>query len=410
MLLKLKIPLNPSEPLLLGVSGGADSVALLDALVQLGYRPYVCHLNHQWRGAESDADAEFVRALAGHYDLPATIESISNLVGAPFRARPGDGGRARKGAPTEDAARQARLAFFESVATRTGIRTLALAHTADDQVETFLLRLLRGAGTAGLVGMWTERQIGALRIVRPLLEVRRAEIIEYLKSRRLSWREDASNADRRFLRNRIRHELLPLLERDYNPGIRDVLLRTAEVLRAEAEGDPIAVERRAIRQLLGEVNFAQVETLRQLAMGDEVSLPGGVIVYRDYNGLKIADAVEPVKGRWAFNLDGETAVPELGVHFAVGGEGERFDADALGDGLFVRTWQTGDRFQPLGMISEKKMQDFFVDEKVPRRQRGRVPLLCVADGRIAWVVGHRIAEPFKVTERTHRVLRIGVRG
>ncbi len=407
--------LSPNEPLLLGVSGGADSIALLDALVQLGCRPHVCHLNHQWRGAESDADAEFVRTLAGQHGLPVTIES---------RAVAGD----------EDAARQARLAFFESVAARSGIRKLALAHTADDQVETFLLRLVRGAGTAGLVGMWTERQIGALRIVRPLLEVRRAEIIEYLKSRRLSWREDASNADRRFLRNRIRHELLPLLERDYNPGIRDVLLRTAEVLRAEAEGDPVAAERRAIRQLLGEVSFEQVEALRQLAMGDEVSLPGGVIVYRDYNGLKIADAVEPVKGRWPLNLAGETVILGLSVTVTVGehsgtvpcacradsaqagtpvppsGTEERFDADALGTGLFVRTWENGDRFQPLGMTSEKKLQDFFVDEKVPRRQRGRVPLLCGADGRIVWVVGHRIAEPFKVTEHTQRVLRIGVRG
>jgi len=134
MLANLQL-LTQGEPLLIGVSGGADSVALLDALVQSGYRPQVCHLNHQWRGAESDADAEFVRELAGRYGLPVTIES---------RAVAGD----------EDAARQARLEFFESVAARTGIHTLALAHTADDQVETFLLRLLRGAGAAGLVGIW----------------------------------------------------------------------------------------------------------------------------------------------------------------------------------------------------------------------------------------------------------------
>lgn len=361
MLSKLQLKVLPAEPLLVGVSGGADSVALLDLIVQSGYRPHVCHLNHQWRGAESDADAEFVRTLAGKYGLPVTIES---------RAVAGD----------EDAARQARLEFFQSIA----IPTLALAHTADDQVETFLLRLLRGAGTAGLGGMLPERRFGTLRIIRPLLNVRRAEVIEYLKSRQLTWREDTSNADRRFLRNRIRHELLPLLEREYNPGIRDVLLRSAEIFRAEAEGDPVAAERRVIRQL----SFEQVEALRQLAT---------------HHDWKIAPA-----GPWPVNLAGETVA--LGMRLVIGESGERFDADALGDAPFLRTWQEGDRFQPLGMTGEKKLQDFFVDEKIPRRDRTRVPLLCAADGRIAWVVGYRIAEPFKVTAQTRRVLCIGVRG
>ncbi len=331
----LKKTLAPGEPLLIGVSGGADSVALLHMLVALGYRPHVCHLNHRWRGAASNADAEYVRRLAKHLGLPATIGS-------------------RKVPHTEAAARRARQAFFERVAKRTGIHTLVLAHTADDQAETFLLRLLRGAGTTGLGGIWPDRQMGKLRVVRPLLEVTRAEIIKYLKSHHRTWREDASNADRRYLRNRIRHELLPLLERDYNPGIRRVLRRTAEILRAEAERDPVALERREIRQQLGNLSFQQVEEVRKRRKSLE----------------------------------------------------ERFDADALGKPLTVRTWRPGDRFQPLGMKGTKKLQDFFVDAKVPQHERGQVPLLCAADGRIAWVVGYRIAEPFKVTERTLRVLRL----
>jgi tRNA(Ile)-lysidine synthetase-like protein len=116
--------------------------------------------------------------------------------------------------------------------------------------------------------------------------------------------------------------------------------------------------------------------------------------------------LEAVRGRWPLSLSGETTIGELGVKFVIGEEGERFDADALGQGLFVRTWENGDRFQPLGMSEAKKLQDFFVDEKVPRRRRGRVPLVCAADGRIGWVVGHRIAEPFKVTERTRRIVRV----
>jgi tRNA(Ile)-lysidine synthase len=234
-----------------------------------------------------------------------------------------------------------------------------------------------------------------------LLDVTRREVLEYLSAQGLSYREDATNADTRFMRNRIRHELLPLLERNYNPGIRDVLRRTAEILRAEAERDPVAAERRAIRQL----SFEQVETLRKLAEREEM---------------------ERVTGRWPLNMDGETTLPELGITLVCHSERseeslaqcetlrcaqgdkqlETFDADALGTGLFVRTWQEGDRFQPLGMTGDKKLQDFFVDEKVPRLQRGRVPLLCAGNGRIAWVVGYRIAEPFKITERTTRVLCI----
>jgi tRNA(Ile)-lysidine synthase len=416
--------LEPGEPLLAGVSGGADSVALLDALVKSGWRPHVCHLNHQLRGAESDADAEFVSQLAARHDLPHTIEAC-------------------KIEADEDSARRARHGFFTRVAGRTGIQKLALAHTADDQVETFLLRLLRGAGVPGLVGIWPERQFGALRVIRPLLNVRRTEILEYLTAEKLAYREDASNADTRFTRNRIRHELLPLLEREYNPAIRDVLLNTAEILRDEdfyllhhvaqrfymsvCQNDavsvkalancPTAIQRRVLRFWLGgdtengpSFTFDQIEAVRRAALGAspsaEIDLPDGLVAYREYEWLQKARRrdLEPVRGRWTLSLAGETVIGELGVRFVVGEGGERLDAEALGEHLFVRTWENGDRFQPLGMSETKKLQDFFVDEKVPRRQRGRVPLLCSGDGRIAWVVGHRIAEPFKVTEGTRRIM------
>jgi tRNA(Ile)-lysidine synthase len=418
--------LAPDEPLLVGVSGGPDSVALLDTLVKSGWRPHICHLNHQLRGADSDADAEFVRQLAARYDMPCTIES-------------------GKVAGDEESARRARHEFFARVAERVGIKKLALAHTADDQVETFLLRLLRGAGVPGLVGIWPERQLGTLRVIRPLLKVRRAEILEYLAAEKLAYREDASNADSRFTRNRIRHELLPWLEREYNPAIRDALLHTAEILRDEdfyllhhvaerfymavCQKDavnvkalancPIAIQRRVLRFWLGGdseqgpgFTFEQIEAIRRAAQTDspsaEIELPGGLVVYREYEWLQKAQRkdLEPVHGHWVVSLAGETVIGELGVRFVVGEEGERLDAEALGENLFIRTWDAGDRFQPLGMSETKKLQDFFVDEKVPRRRRSRVPLLCTADGRIAWVVGHRIAEPFKVTERTRRIVRL----
>jgi tRNA(Ile)-lysidine synthase len=430
MLLKIQATLakmlTPDEPLLVGVSGGPDSVALLDILMKSGWRPHVCHLNHQLRGAESDADAEFVRQLATQHGLSCTIESC-------------------KVAGDEDSARRARHEFFARVAATTNIQKLALAHTADDQVETFLLRLFRGAGVPGLVGIWPERQLGDLRVVRPLLKARRAEVIEYLNAQGLKFREDSSNVDTKFTRNRIRHELLPLLEREYNPAIRDVLLNTTEILRDEdfyllrhiaqrfymavCQNDavnvkalancPIAVQRRILRFWLGgdsedgpRFTFEHIESARGAALGDspsaEIDLPDDLVVYREYEWLQKAQRkdIEPVRGRWPLNLTGETIIRELGMRFVVGETGERFDGDALGGSLFVRTWKNGDRFQPLGMSESKKLQDFFVDEKVPRRRRGRVPLVCTADGRIAWVVSHRIAEPFKVTGQTHRTVQL----
>ena len=356
-------------------------------------------------------------------------------------------------APDEEACRQARLEFFERVAAATGLRTLALAHTADDQVETFLLRLLRGAGPTGLTGILADRQIGQVRVIRPMLHVSRAEVLQYLRDCALPSCQDASNADCRFTRNRIRHELLPLLERDFNPGIRAVLLRTAEIFRDEdallAEWVakyqhvetlsvvqlmqlPTALQRRAIRAWLGEISFEEVESVRQLATAESPSGAVSGLMYREYDLLRKAPGQcgGAVAGPWVLVVPGATAVRELGGRFVVeltdvavlssqperqdadfaSRSQEAFDAGALGAAPFVRTWQDGDRFQPLGMAGEKKLQDFFVDEKVPRRQRGRVPLLCGTDGRIAWVVGYRIAEPFKVTAQTNRRVTVRFEG
>lgn len=361
--------------LLVGVSGGADSVALLHALVSLGYRPHICHLNHHWRGAASEGDERFVRRLARQLGLPIVVGS-------------------RKVAHTEEAARRARLVFFQRVARKTGIRTLLLAHTADDQAETVLLHLIRGAGPQGLAGMEAERRFGSLRIVRPLLAVTRAEIVQYLNARGLTWREDASNRDVRFLRNRVRHVLLPLLEREFNPGIRAVLCRTAEILRAEFEKDEVAWQRREIRRQLGHLSFRQVEEVRKRWRACwPLRVPGRTVI-REL-GIVLESRVSNLPAgrrllRWARGQRNE----------------ERFDAEKIGARPRVRTWQAGDRFQPLGMNGTKKLQNFFVDEKVPREQRGRVPLVCAEDGRIAWVVGYRMAEPFKVTKETRRILRV----
>ena len=204
---------HAGERVAVAVSGGADSVALLallmDARAGLGIVVSVAHYNHRLRGDESDADAGFVTALAAKHGIECFIESAAAVHEKNIEAE----------------ARDDRYAFF----TRLNVTKVATAHTADDQAETVLGRLLRGSGAAGISGILPQRD----KIVRPLLDVRRSDLRAWAAERRLEWREDPSNMDMRFLRNRIRHELMPQLERDYNPGIVEVLCHAAEIARAE---------------------------------------------------------------------------------------------------------------------------------------------------------------------------------
>ncbi|MEI6168242.1 MAG: tRNA lysidine(34) synthetase TilS, partial [bacterium] len=213
---------------LVAVSGGADSVALLHALHALAERQRwqltVAHLEHGIRGKDSRDDAAFVRALAGRLNLPCVVGRAK----VPQLAR-------QQGVSLEMAAREARYAFLVRTARRVGASLMATAHTANDQVETILLKFLRGAGRGGLSGMAPEAVVSGIRVIRPLLAVTRAQIEAYLRAGKYAWREDETNTDPAFLRNRVRHELLPLLERDYNPGIRQTLQRTQAVLAAEDE-------------------------------------------------------------------------------------------------------------------------------------------------------------------------------
>ena len=456
------------ERLLVGVSGGPDSVALLDALAALapefGWQLHVAHFNHQLRGAEADADESFVRDLAGGCGLP-------------FVAGRGDvrafaaGGKLSM----EDAARRLRHGFFQDTARTLGLVKLALGHTADDQAETLLQRLLRGAGTRGLAAIHAANRLGGIAVVRPLLNVWKTEVLGYVRQRGLEFRQDASNWDPQFQRNKIRHELIPALERDYNPAIRALLHQTADMLGAEDEWldaevarvmegrgrktegavlaverllrEHVAIQRRVICQWLLEndacaaVDFETVETLRKMAGSARVArwtLAGGAHVSRKDDALvlepKEAGGQRFVAGGLSavmpLTVPGTTEVPEFAlvveVEIVTGGAvpkpgavarpgtrtrnpkvlEEWLDADAVGGALALRNWQPGDRFQPIGMKRTKKLQDIFVDEKTSVTQRRRTPLLVASDGRICWLVGYRIGEGFKITSTTRRALRI----
>jgi len=440
------------------VSGGADSVALLLLLTRLAAAggltlAGVAHFNHRLR-ASAARDEEFCRALASRLGLPIDVESED------VAARAAD---ARLS--IEVAAREARYAFLRRAAARADADRIAVGHTRDDQAETFLLRLLRGAGPRGLAAIRPR----AGPVIRPLLDTSRDELRAFLAAEGQPFCEDETNEDLANPRNRLRHDVLPYLARHFAPDVAAVLAREAAIARDDAdwletqaietgraivllEGDALeidrrgllalhpAVARRVVRQALMQaapgrfVGFDHVEALLELARTGRASqgldLPGqraeitsGRIALRPADrivaptgGADLPDApVElPVPGRielpalgWALVADrgGAGGVQPSGDSAALDpGAVVTLDAETLAGPLTVRTRRPGDWLRPLGLGGRKKLQDLFVDRKVPRAERDRVPLVVDGQGRIAWVVGHAVAGDFRVTEASRAVI------
>ena len=446
------------------VSGGSDSVALFFFLRELAAAgdlqlTGLAHLHHHIRGAAADEDAAFCRALAARAGVAAAIgdADVPALAG-------------RERLSIEVAGRKARQQFFvEALASLSGHR-LGVAHTRDDQAETVLLRLVRGAGPAGVAGIAPRRD----HLVRPLLELTRIELREYLESIGESWREDATNQDRAIPRNRIRHDILPLL-RELNPRADAALARTANILRSDAElfdalandagrrfvrtiddgrvaidadglaGMPRALARRVALVALETANPGQSYGLEEAdricaaarhpvkgcptspAKGG-ANMPGVdverlgadcVLVKRgiDAGGepplhgafdlrLTVPGTVEEPRGGWTLTAEGPMYRETAGTP----GAGQvMVDAGGLGSGLIVRQRRPGDRLHPLGAPGRKKVQDLFVDRKVPRDDRDRVPIVTDEMGRIVWVAGQVLAEPFRVTPLTTTVVILTLR-
>ncbi|OGG45900.1 MAG: tRNA lysidine(34) synthetase TilS [Candidatus Handelsmanbacteria bacterium RIFCSPLOWO2_12_FULL_64_10] len=441
---------RPGETVLVAVSGGPDSVCLLDLLFRLrealGIRLCVAHLNHRLRGQASEADARFVARLSKKMDLPCEVGVCD--VGALSRA---------EGRSPEDGARQARLRFLEEARRRVGASRIALGHTQSDQAETVLLRLLRGSGRGGLGAM---RPVRDGVWVRPLLSVSREEVGRYLALRGLPFRRDATNRDVRFTRNRIRRDLLPRLRRDYNPDVEGVLARTASVLaeeeawlegvvqrafvRARRPSPPgkivldvqrvlgyhLALQRRVIRRALAEagcrgdaLSFEVVDRVLSA-----LNCPARTLrVSAEVGVRRASDALIFARPTPAFEtpvrIPGRTAVPALGVVLTVcihpasevraslrgAGPDEVFaDLRAFAQGATIRNARKGDRFQPLGMAGTKRVSDLLADAKVPRLLRDSVPVL-TGSGAIVWVVGHRLAHAARVTGQTRQVVHIQVK-
>lgn len=424
---------------LVAVSGGLDSMVLLHVLHEIGrergWRLAVAHLNHGLRGASSAADQRLVERTATRLGLPCVVEQAD----VRRHAR-------EAGVSIEMAARELRHAFLARVARARRLTVIVLAHHADDQVELFLLRLLRGAGSAGLAGMkWrqpspADRRIG---LVRPLLNLRKAELHAFAKARRIPFREDASNRSLDYARNRIRRELIPFLVRRYQPALARVVLRHMQVLGAESEwldtcacdwlrrpepkawADlPVALQRRVLhRQLLElgvEPDFDRIELLRTLP-DTAVTFSEGRCVACAANGRLRCEP--PAKmafrpGELSVSLRkgrGRAMFGQVTVQWVTGrGSGVRrppararcewFDADRVGDTVGLRYWRPGDRFQPSGLRCAAKLQDLFTNARIPRDQRRDRVVAVTADGTIWWVEGLRIAEAFKLHPGTRRRL------
>ena len=445
------------EKVLVAVSGGPDSVCMLRVLHKLKdmlkIQLHVAHLDHCLRGGESEAEAEYVRGLAAGLGIDCSIEK-----------RDVEEWNKQRKISLEEAAREVRYRFLEEVARAVGATRVAVGHTSDDQVETTLMHYLRGAGVHGLRGLRAAAHIpygnreDGIWVVRPLLKTSRRETAAYCESYDLKPCCDSSNSDIKFLRNRIRRELIPLL-RQYNPEIDDALLRLADLAGEDADfidekasavysavatregcltcldsgklrSLPLALQRRVFRIVLDEssgslkdIEAVHVEALVKLLFGNTgkcVHLPGGIMATNERNRMVLvgpgasACPWPALEKAYALNIPGETRLPGWRVTADLMNENyfreddifsASFDIGRAGRQLTVRGRLPGDRFQPLGMEHSRKLQDFMVDSAIPRSWRGSVPIVC-SPSHILWVAGWRIDDRVKVTTSTEGVLRL----
>lgn len=430
------------EKILVSVSGGLDSMVLLNILTDLRgamqLEIAVAHLNHELRGAESVTDEKFVRAAAADYGVECYVERANTKAIAETNKQ-----------SIQEAARELRYEFLGMLRKSIGFQKIATAHHANDNAETMLFNFLRGAGVQGLSGIPMLRR--DVEAVRPLLGVTREEIRAYAIEQGISFREDSSNAKTEYARNFLRHSIIPELLEHINPNLISTLFRTSEIfdqleqyldgearalapqLLTEKSPDEIDLDinllrtkavflqeyvvRHAAREITGhDIDFGMAKTLLNLTdseTGASCSLTGDYLVYRNRAKL-IFTKRQPIRPfRYPIELNKEyefdhfrfatKEVPE--PRFARDDYVEYVDAAAIGRDLMLRTWHTGDSFVPLGMTEQKKLSDFFVDEKIPLMEKQAIPIL-ISGGHIVWVCGKRLDDRFKITPETEHIIKL----
>ena len=450
--------LGKGDKVLVAFSGGPDSSLLLLLLNELkrkyGISIYAGHVNHMLRGKESLEDERIAKKRCEELKIPCRIakKNVKKLK--------------RKGESVEEAARRIRYDALEEIAKGFSANKIALGHNRDDQVETILLRIIRGTGEDGLSGIPEIRVLNSgIKLIRPLIEIERKEIEEYLKSKGLKPRFDSSNLDVKFSRNRIRHELIPYLEK-YNPQIKDGLLKLAQlskenseyireqtrsILKQISKRLPYAMRidltklliypkvlhnhvlREAIRQVAvapPNLNYSNMEEICKIISSRRANLflylPSGLKIVKEYKSLFIGKgdsskiSIPKNSYHYLFEKQGEFHIPEIEKTIYIDyikkndnsllkfDDSSRIylDGDKIKFPMILRTRKKGDRFFPFGMKKEKKLKDFFIDEKIPLGERDRIPILVTQTGKILWIVGYRRSNLGIITKDTPRIMRI----
>lgn len=436
--------ITKGDRVLAACSGGIDSVTLLFVLREISHELPVelgiVHVNHLLRGLESDRDEDFVKGLADRFSIPCYVKKIN----VSDEAR-------KSGKSIQHAARDVRYSFLDEIANALHFDKIAIAHNLDDQIETFLLRIVKGTGIRGLSSIPIKRG----RIIRPFLTIYRSSIEEYAKTRVISFVNDSSNLKTKYERNFVRQEVLPLMER-LNPAVKEKIFTLIRDLtsintifdheaddflnkKRKDESDSITLNVPELQRLNGEVRyrvllriFQEVEptffplrehiqliekVLRGKRPNLSASFPRGTIARKTYGYITFTKKpeVQSVKGNFKV-FSGMNSIEPLGLSLEVAEMDDQsgaipispdigyFDLEKLG-GLSVRTFEAGDRFVPLGMSQTKKLKDFFIERKIPKEKRRQVPLL-LSNQDIIWIVGYRIDDRYKVTKDSHRVLKV----
>ncbi len=445
--------LKRGDKVVIGVSGGMDSMGLLNILFCLrkeyDLELVVAHIHHGLRGEEADREFSFVENFVLKMDISFEGKRINPedyLNSSNIQAQ----------------ARTLRYRFYESVAQKWACNKIATGHHQGDHIETLLMQIFRGTGS--LIGI---RPIREGRYIRPLFDLCREEIHTYIKDKKIPYCEDSSNQKKTYLRNRIRSDLIPWLQKEVNPSFSASLLQLAGIIREEnkcleniandrlneimgpsfsgneviikrapLEEMPMALQRHILRQaykkLVGTTlglsfshfqNICNTLTSKENSPQKVFSLPKNVRLYIEYECIRFSfiDLWEQIPYKYSFALEEKLDIVETGITLhaciipidsisALAGTNRyqaRLDSNCSTGKMYIRNVRAGDRFRPLGLGGEKKIKDFFIDQKVPKSQRHRIPILEI-DGRIAWVIGYRIDERFKITEKTKMCLQIDV--
>jgi tRNA(Ile)-lysidine synthase len=450
--------LEAGESVVVAVSGGPDSVALLKVLEifsgEYSLTLIAAHLNHGLR-EEADVEEQFVRELSNEMGITCECKKVDVMS---FKKGTGK--------CVEDISRDVRYHFLNDIAKKHHAQKIALGHHLNDQIETVLMNFLRGSGPDGLKGILPSRDS---LYIRPLLGVSRKKILSFLESRRISFMTDASNMEELYLRNRIRHVLIPELKKHYNPNLEDNLANMAEIMRLENDylktvTDAIlsewdvgvakdenrinilvlgkyheAVQRRVVKNILQKstphskgIEYAHVKSVLDLTYSNNPSgslnLPYGIVVRREYDSLVISRG-EKSKNKdvnekynhlyYKVTIPGTVNVSEIGktlrfdfVNHTAGIHTNMqstvyMDYDMITCPVIIRTAKPGDRIKPLGMKGTKKIKSYFIDEKIPLNSRKRIPLLLDQES-VLWIAGMRLSERVKITKKTRNILRVEI--